>query len=175
MSDVVDPAFGNDDIFQGRTEAEDLVLQRAGQTIGPELASGRYDQGLAAAVHGNDSTWRHPSFRDLLNDYRGPITNAEAKAAALSVVLVDAEQYRFSVFAKPEYPAIAAMARIQGDVTLRLTIDPASGEVSRVDVSSGIKILQDSAVAAAKKWRLEPNSVSAEKVSVTIRYTLLCP
>jgi hypothetical protein len=69
ISDVVDPAFGKDDIFQGRrTEAEDLVLQRAGQEIVAELASGRYDEGLAGAVHGNDTTWRHPSFRDLLND-----------------------------------------------------------------------------------------------------------
>jgi TonB family protein len=175
ISDVVDPAFGNDDIFQGRTEAEDLVLQRAGQEIVPELASGRYDPGLAAAVHGNDSIWRQPSLRGLLNDYRGPITNAEAKAAALSVVLVGAEQYRFSVFANPDYPPLAAMARIQGDVTLRLTIDPATGEVTSVEASSGNKILQDTAVAAAKKWRLEPNSTGAEKVSVTMRYTFQCP
>lgn len=175
ISDVVDPAFGKDDIFQGRTEAEDLVLQRAGQEVVPELASGRYDEGLVAAVHGNDSSWRNPSLRDLLNDYRGPITSAEAKAAAFSIVLVDAEQYRFSVFAKPDYPPLAAMARIQGDVILRLTIDPASGEVTSGDVSSGNKILRDSALAAAKKWRFQPNSVSAEKVSVTMRYTLQCP
>ena len=174
ISDVVDPAFGKDDIFQGRTEAEDLVLQRAGQEIVPELASGRYDEGLAAAVHGNDSTWRHPSLRDLLNDYRGPITNSEAKAAAFSIVLVDAEQYRFSAFAKPDYPVLAAMARIQGDVTMRLTIDPATGEVTSVEASSGNKILQDNAVATAKKWRLEPNSAGAEKVSVTMRYSLQC-
>src|ERR1700761_3402409 len=31
VSDIVDSAFGKDDIYQGRTEAEDLVLQRAGQ------------------------------------------------------------------------------------------------------------------------------------------------
>jgi TonB family protein len=174
ISDVVAPAFGKDDIFQGRTEEEDLVLQRAGQEIVPELASGRYDEGLAAAVHGNDTTWRRPSFRDLLKDYGGPITNAEAKAAALSVVLVGAEQYRFSIFTKPDYPPLAAMARIQGDVTMRLTIDLASGEVTSVDLSSGNRILQDSAVAAAKKWRLEPNFAGAENVSVTMRYTLQC-
>jgi len=174
ISDVVDPAFGKDDIFQGRTEEEDLVLQRAGQEIAPELASGRYDEGLAVAVHGNDSTWRHPSFRDLLNDYRGPITNSEAKAAAFSIDLVDAGKYRFNAFAKLDYPVLAAMARIQGDVTMRLSIDPATGEVTSVEASSGNKILQDNAVAAAKKWRLEPNSAGAEKVNATLRYSLQC-
>lgn len=174
ISDVVDPAFGKNDIFQGRTEAEDLVLQRAGQEIVPELASGRYDEGLAAAVHGHDGAWRHPSIRDLLKDYRGPITSSEAKAAAFSIVLIDAEQYRFSAFAKPDYPVLAAMARIQGDVAMRLTVNPATGEVTQVEASSGNKILRDNAVATAKKWRLEPNSAGAEKVSATLRYTLQC-
>jgi TonB family protein len=174
MSDVVNTAFGKDDIFQERTEAEDLVLQRAGQDIVTELVSGRYDEGLAAAVHGNDGTWRHPSFRDLLNDYRGPMTNSEAKAAAFSITLVDAEQYQFSAFSKPDYPPLAAMARIQGDVTIRLTVDPASGAVTSVEPSSGNKILQDNAVATAKKWRLPPNTAGAGKVSVTLRYSLQC-
>jgi TonB family protein len=174
MSDIVNPGFGDGDIFQGRMEADDLVLQRAGQEIVPELASGRYDEGLAAAVHGNDnSTWQHPSIRDLLKDYRGPVTNANAKAG-LSTVLVDAEQYRFSAFAKPDYPLLAAMARIQGDVNMQLTVDPATGEVTNVEASSGNKILQDNAVAAAKKWRLEPNSAGAGKISVTLRYALQC-
>ena len=173
ISDVVHPAFGKDDIFQGRTEAEDLVLQRAGQEMVPELGSGHYDEGLAAAMHGNRTGWRHPSFRDLLNDYRGPITNSEAKAA-FSIVLVDADQYRFKAFAKPDYPVLAAMARIQGDVTMQLSIDLATGDVTSVEASSGNKILQDNAVAAAKKWRLEPNSAGAEKVSVTLRYSLQC-
>lgn len=174
ISAVVGPAFGDDDIFQGRTEAEDLALQRAGQEIVPELASGRYDKGLAAALHGNDITWLHPSIRDLLKDYRGPITSSEAKAAAFSIVLVNAEQYRFSAFAKPDYPVLAALARIQGDVTMRLTVDPPTGEVTSVEASSGNRILQDNAVATAKNWRLEPNSAGAEKVSVTMRYTLQC-
>jgi len=174
MSDVVDPSFGKDDIFQGRTDEEDLVLQRAGQEFVPELASGRYDEGLAGAVHGNVSAWRHPSFRDLLNDYRGPITNSEAKAAASSVVLVDAEQYRFSAFTKPDYPVLAALARVQGDVTMQLTIVPATGEVTSVDVSSGNRLLLDSAVGAARQWRLEPNSAGAGNVGVTMRYSFQC-
>jgi len=174
MSDIVSPAFGEDDIFQGRTEANDLVLQRAGQEIAPELASGRYDEGLTAAVHGNDTKWQHPSIRDLFKDYRGPVTDAEAKAAALSAVLVNAEQYRFSAFAKPDYPVLAAVARIQGDVSMQLTVDPATGEVTSPEAFSGNKILQDSALATAKKWRFEPNSAAAGKISVTLRYTLRC-
>jgi len=174
MSDIVNPAFGEGDIFQERTEAEDLVLQRAGQEIVPELASGRYDEGLAAAMRGNDSTWQHPSMRELLKDYRGPVTNAEVKAKALSAILLNAEQYRFSAFAKPEYPLVAANARIQGDVNMQLTVDPATGDVTSAEALSGYKILQDNAAATTKKWRFEPNSVGAGQIGVTLRYTLSC-
>jgi len=66
------------------------------------------------------------------------------------------------------------MARIQGDVTMGLTVDPVTGEVTSVEASSGNKMLQNNAVATAKNWRLEPNSAGAQKVSVTMRYTLQC-
>ena len=175
IPDLIEPAFGKDDIFQGRTEAEDRVLQRAGQEITAELASGRFDPGLAAAVRGNTSTWPRPRFRDLLNDYRGAMTDSEAKEAALSVVLVDAEKYRFSAFAKPDYPVFAAMARIQGDVTIQLSVDSATGAVTNAEVSSGSQLLQQNAVATAKKWRLEPTFADADKISITLRYSLHCP
>jgi hypothetical protein len=46
-SAIVDSAFGPNDIFHDRTEADDIALQRAGENMAPELISGRYDAGLA--------------------------------------------------------------------------------------------------------------------------------
>jgi hypothetical protein len=57
-SEITDFAFGSKDLFHGGTEAEDLALQRAGQKMVPELASGRYDVGLIAAVRGNVGAWK---------------------------------------------------------------------------------------------------------------------
>jgi hypothetical protein len=72
-SEITDPVFGAEDVFHGRTDAEDLILQRAGQALAPELISARYDAGLTAAVHGNVSASRSASFRSLLASYRGPV------------------------------------------------------------------------------------------------------
>lgn len=65
MAEITDPVFGSKDIFHDRREADDLILQRAGATLVPELVSGRYDAGLAAAVNGNVGKWRSPSFQSL--------------------------------------------------------------------------------------------------------------
>ena len=172
VSDIVNPAFGEGDVFQG-LGADDSVLQRAGQEIAPELASGRYDQGLEAAVRGNDLEWEHPRMRDLLTDYHGPRTDLGLDSVTF-IALINAEQYRFRGFAKPGYPRLAAMAHIQGDVSLQLSVDPSTGKVSEVDASSGNQLLRDSASAAAKEWRFEPNSVSPGKIGITLRYSLQC-
>jgi hypothetical protein len=42
-SEITDPVFGSKDIFRDRTEADDLLLHRAGEKLAPELISGRYD------------------------------------------------------------------------------------------------------------------------------------
>lgn len=174
MSDVTEPAFGKDDLFHERTEAEDMVLQRAGQATVPELASGRYDEGLAVAMGGNiGGSSGGTSFRDLLRDYRGPITGAEANAADLSIVVVD-PQHRFALFTKPKYPPLAALARIQGDVSMRVAVDRSTGEVRGVEPLSGDKLLQESAMTAARSWRFEPNSVTGESISLTMRFALSC-
>jgi hypothetical protein len=96
-SEITDPAFGSTDIFHDRKEEDDLVLQRAGEKLVPELVSGRYDIGLAAAFKGNVGTWTTPSFRSLLQGYSGPISDTQAKASYVPQ-LVNAEAYNFSHF-----------------------------------------------------------------------------
>jgi protein TonB len=57
----------------------------------------------------------------------------------------------------PVYPAAARREGQEGTVHLRLEIKP-DGRVGKVDVvtSSGFQLLDDAAVAAARKWRYEP-------------------
>jgi hypothetical protein len=51
VSEISHSVFGSKDLC--RIETEDRVLQRAGEKVVLELVSGRYDEGLAAAVGGN--------------------------------------------------------------------------------------------------------------------------
>jgi TonB family protein len=171
-SEVTDRVFGSKDIFRDRTEEDDLALQHAGKKFVRELVAGRYDAGLAAAAKGTLQNWRHPSFRKLLEDYRGPISVSQANNAP---GLLNPERYQFSKFVAPNYPPLAKMARIEGNVELRLTVDQASGEVSGVALVSEHPLLKDSAIAAAKQWRFTPNSATSETVNVTLDYSLRCP
>jgi hypothetical protein len=79
-SDVAKRAFGEEDIFQDLNDETDLAQQREGEQLIPELASGKFDAALAAAVKGRRDL-EVATFRSLLEDYEGPITRAEAKGS----------------------------------------------------------------------------------------------
>lgn len=175
MGQIVQAGFGKPELFQQLTENEDLALQSAGQQVVPDLLSGRYDEGLQAADRGNVAPRSHIGFDRLLRDYKGPITDSEARAKAFSIILLDVDKYRFTKFEKPIYPSIAASARIEGDVTMRLSIDPASGRVTGVEALTGTGILKGSAMDAAKRWWLEPNPTGPATLDVTLRYSIHCP
>lgn len=172
-SDITTPIFGDKDTFHDRTEEEDLSLQHGGEEMVPELTSGQYDPGLIAAVKGNVGTWRSPSFRSLLADYRGPISATQAKAAYIPQLL-NAQAYAFVVYAAPKYPPLALQARIQGKVELQLAVRPATGEVYSVSAVSGHPLLKPSAADAAKQWHFDPSSLKAEPVNVTLEFALRC-
>lgn len=173
-SEIAGSVIGPNDIFHDRSEDDDLALQRTGEKLVPELISGRYDRGLAAAAKGNVGTWKHPSFRSILADYRGPISQAEAKASYVPQLL-NPTAYRLRHFTAPIYPPLALMARIQGRVELRLTVEPATGDIRNAEMVSGHPLLAPSAVAAAKQWRFEADSVGSGAVNVTIEFALNCP
>ncbi len=173
-SAITGSAFGDKDIFPDRSEEEDLALQTAGAALVPELTSGRYDIGLAAAVKGNVGNWKSPNFRSLLASYRGPVSAAEAKAAYVPE-LVNAQSYRLTCFAPPKYPPLALQARIQGKVELQVAVEPSTGEVRDVSAISGHPLLKPAAIDAAKQWRFVPNSVPAETVILTVDFALRCP
>jgi TonB family protein len=173
-SELTAPAFGTKDIFHDRTGDDDLALQRAGEKLVPELVSGQYDAGLAAAVKEGVGTWRSPTFRSLLGSYRGPVSATEADAG-LVPQLLNAQAYRFSHFVAPKYLRLAMLARVQGKVDLQLNVDPATGEVRRVVATSGHPLLKPNAIDAAKQWRFLPNFADAGTVNVTLDFALRCP
>ncbi len=171
-SEVAERVFGPKEIFLNRSEQADLALQQAGNRLVPELRAGRYDSGLAAAVKGNTTDWRDPSFRALLEHYPGPISISEGKDVSR---LLNPDNYQFARFIAPDYSPLARQARIQGKVELRLTVDQATGEVKDAAVVLGNPVLKDSAIAAAKQWRFVPDSATSETVNVTLEYLLRCP
>ena len=171
--DVTNGPFGSKDIFQNPNEEADLAQQREGERLIPELISGSYDAGLVAAAKGNVGTWKSPTFRELLEDYEGPISRAEARAGPIPR-LIAAENYHFDHYETPRYPPLAMQARIEGIVELRLTVDPATGEVTDA-AASGHKLLEGAAVAAVRKWRFAPESAGSGNVTATLEFSLRCP
>jgi hypothetical protein len=173
-SEITRQAFGPKDIFHDRSEEEDLVLQRAGEKLVPELISGRYDAGLTAAVNGFAETPRSASFRSLLANYRGPTLAADPGGTYVPRLL-NPGAYQFSRFVAPEYPPPAINLRIEDKVELLLTLEPATGEVLDAHAVSGNLLLKSSAVDAAKQWRFKPESIDGETLNVTLQYALRCP
>jgi hypothetical protein len=52
----------------------------------------------------------------------------------------------------PEYPELAGRARVEGEVTLKISVNE-EGDVSNVEVISGHQLLRQAAVDAVKQWR----------------------
>ena len=170
-SEISHLAFGPADTFHDRTDEDDLKLQQAGERFVPELVSGRYDSGLTAAVRGNVGNWRSPSFKSLLEDYRGPVSVQESQQNFVPL-LMNADTFQFNHFVAPKYPPLAKQARIQSKVELRLTVDSESGEVLDAMVVSGHPLLRSSALDAAKQWRFKPKSVETKTLNVTLDFAL---
>jgi TonB family protein len=173
-SGITDPVFGSKDIFHDRTDVDDATLQHDGETLVPELISGKYDAGLTAAVKRNVGPWRSPQFRSLLTGYRGPVSAAEASLRYAAPQLLNAQAYRFDRFVAPIYPPLAKALRIEGKVELQLSVEPATGEVLGVLPISGHPLLRPSAMEAAGQWRFEPKSIDSKTLNVTLDFPLRC-
>ena len=65
----------------------------------------------------------------------------------------------------PVYPAIAANARIQGNVKLQAVID-AEGRVSNITVIKSITVLDRAAIEAVQQWRYQPTFLNGRAVPV---------
>jgi TonB family protein len=71
----------------------------------------------------------------------------------------------------PEYPALAKMARIEGDVVLQATIDE-DGKVTNLEVESGHPLLVKSALDAVRQWKYSKPAVAPMHFEVTVHFEL---
>jgi len=71
----------------------------------------------------------------------------------------------------PEYPALAKMARIQGDVILAVTIDE-DGKVTNLEVEGGHPLLAKAALDAVRQWKYSKPAVAPMHFEVTVHFEL---
>jgi len=66
---------------------------------------------------------------------------------------------------EPTYPQEAEKQRIQGTVRLRAVISR-TGNVTRLEVSSGNRVLGQAAINAVRNWKYRPTLLNGEAVEV---------
>jgi TonB family protein len=147
----------------------DDKLQQFGQSLIPELRSGKYDKGL---FRGNEYIRAsESSFREILRDYV-----LKEKVPVYSGKLVHAEQFHFIKYVAPPYPELALRARVSGNINLELVVDPQTGNTSDAHVISGHSLLEDAAVKAALQWQFDPSLQKLEQsIKLTLNFSFQCP
>jgi TonB family protein len=72
---------------------------------------------------------------------------------------------------EPVYPELAKEARVQGKVTLKITVDK-EGNVTDVSVIAGHPLLDDAAVNAVRQWKYSPTFLNGKPISVMATVTV---
>jgi periplasmic protein TonB len=73
--------------------------------------------------------------------------------------------------ARPTYPEIARIARIEGTVVIEAIVDPA-GRVDHLRVVRSVPLLDAAALDAVRQWRYTPSVLNGEPVAVLMRVTV---
>lgn len=163
--DVIHRVFGSNFSFYGVSGSQDEAFQELGSNLVPDIEAGLYDETFA----------RNSLLSTMLrDDYIGTIPLQDEEEPAF-VELADAPPVRFSKYVASFFPVLAKVARIQGDVRLRITIDVRTGSVSDVVALSGHPLLQQAAIDAARQWQFEQDGHLPESVESTMRFGLRCP
>jgi protein TonB len=71
----------------------------------------------------------------------------------------------------PEYPKMAKLAKIHGDVILSVDVDE-EGNISDCKYVSGPPMLKDAAINAVKQWKYSPTLLNGEPVPVIATVTV---
>jgi TonB family protein len=76
---------------------------------------------------------------------------------------------------RPPYPELARAQGITGSGVVRVSVDPSSGVVTaaRMQLSTGHSFLDDVALAAFRKWRFKPGTVSQVRIPITFSMRFL--
>lgn len=101
-----------------------------------------------------------PIVKPRNNGLPGPRNWSSAKVLALAAP-------------RPEYPYEARRQRITGEGIGAMTVDPVTGSVRSVSMSksTGSPFLDNAALAAFRKWRFKPGTVSWVQCPITFTLT----
>jgi len=95
-----------------------------------------------------------------------PSQTQSPSASATPAPPPDSTKLVITHYVKPTYPLAASAREIQGQVTVRITVNT-NGEVETADVVSGEPILRDAALEAVRKWKFQPYIHNGHAVNVT--------
>jgi TonB family protein len=168
-------AFGERDIFYYASPSRNAEPRHFGASLVPELRAGLYDLGFANEEQRESCAGLASCdlglTRDLLKNYLGP----DDKVVGARGTLINPEKYPLLKYVAPAYPPLAQMARIEGKVTLELTVDKASGSVTRVHLVSGHPLLAGAAEQAASQWKFQPSDTRlAQPIEVVLEFSFAC-
>ncbi len=119
--------------FYNIPEERDVELQRFGDSLVPDLLTGRYDMGFEQFC-GRAASIRVPDCdesptRTLLRSYRPGI-----RVPDRTPKLENAGRFHFIEYVAPLYPRPAQLAHVESKITLELLIDQETGKVMKAQV-----------------------------------------
>jgi protein TonB len=128
-------------------------LRQPSDASAPPPPSGSIDMGNSGAT---------PS---VFSSKPAPKVTAAAPSNKVISVAASVMAGRAVSQARPQYPAFARTARVDGTVVLHATISKA-GTIENVSVISGPPMLRQAAIDAVKMWRYKPYLLDNEPVEV---------
>ena len=159
-------AFGKHFSFYDLPPDKEKESEELGTGLLPELVSGTFEAGFdgyTCAGHKCDTNylaWR-------LRGYAGAPANRSP-----SVEIIDADALHAAHYDLPQYPLLAAMTRISGEVRLQIFIDKQTGLVKDVRQISGHPLLGKAAIDAVKKWQFFPEAQPDQSVEAVLKFSL---
>jgi TonB family protein len=151
-----------------------------------ELKAGQFDKGYwfgfkgahpgipAQVVTSFDSTAGSDSDLGKLRNVLARYKQANPENVARNGSLVDSQGYKLEKFVAPIYPKLAAQVRMEGRVTLSLTVNRATGQVETAEALNGHPLLISGAIDSAKHWQFDPAQNLPEKIIAVINFTFNC-
>ena len=154
-------SFGENFSFHNASASQEAEFQALGAEIVPAIKSGIYDRGFENGSH----------IESLLSEYSGPVKEiAPWYVEFVGPVPADLLQYQL-----PKYPSLARQTRIEGEVRLVVMLDPQTGLIREVKVTSGHPLLIDAAVAAVRGWHFQEGNPRRDSIEVALGFILRCP
>jgi hypothetical protein len=156
--------FGESALFDNISKEQDSQLQLFGQSLIPDLQSGKYDKGFSC--EGCDP---HPTL-SLLKNY---VPNIQVE---LKVTLMNAERFQFTKYVAPSFPRLAQRMRLESKVNLELVVDQKSGKTIEARMVGGHPIFKESAIGAALQWQFNSKIQKLDQpLNLVLDYSFQCP